>query len=61
MGINELSLGFVMALAQNESAIAKFNNLSVKEKEAVIEKTHGIATKAEMRSFVDNLTRGAGL
>lgn len=56
----ELPLGFGMALAQNERAMAKFESLSEAEKRAVVERTHSIRTKAEMRSFVRSLTDSTG-
>lgn len=56
----ELPLGFGMALAQNESAMAKFEALSESEKEAVIQKTHNVTSKAEMRSLVNSLIQNTG-
>ena len=56
----ELPLGFGMALAQNESAMKKFEMLSDKEKRAVINKTHEINSKSEMHSLVDSLTSSPG-
>ncbi len=57
----ELPLGFGMALAQNERAMAKFESLSESEKRAVIERTHNIKSKAEMRSFVRSLADSTGV
>lgn len=54
----ELPMGFGMALAQNERAMAKFEKLSDSEKEAVIQKTHSVRSKSEMRSLVNSLTDG---
>lgn len=56
----ELPLGFGMALAQNERAMAKFESLSEAEKRAVVEKTHSIRSKSEMSSFVNSLTDSTG-
>ena len=56
----ELPLGFGMALAQNESAMARFEALSESEKEAVIQKTHNVTSKAEMRSLVNSLIQNTG-
>ncbi|MCM1364386.1 MAG: hypothetical protein NC122_04065 [Faecalibacterium sp.] len=53
----ELPLGFGMALAQNERAMAKFESLSEQEKKAVIERTHSVTSKKEMRALVDGLEK----
>ncbi len=54
-GRPELPLGFGMALAQNTAAMSRFASMSPEEQTAVIERTHGINSKDEMRSFVDDL------
>lgn len=51
----ELPLGFAMALAMNEAAMAKFEQLSENEKEAVVQRTHNVKSKDEMRGIVDSL------
>lgn len=51
----ELPLGFGMALAQNEPAMKRFESYSEAEKQAIIQKTHGITSKQEMRAFVNEL------
>ncbi len=56
----ELPLGFSMALAQNERAMAKFESMTDAEKRAVIERTHSISSKHEMKSFVKSLTDSTG-
>lgn len=53
----ELPLGFGMALAQNEAAMQRFEALSDAEKQAVIESTHNVGSKQEMRQLVDSLTK----
>lgn len=53
----ELPLGFGMALAQNEAAMAEFEALSEEEKKAVIQKTHSVSSKKEMHSLVDSLVK----
>ncbi len=55
----ELPLGFGAALIQNEQAMRNFEALTHEEKRSVIEQTHRIRSKAEMRSFVDRLAAGA--
>lgn len=57
----ELPLGLGMALAQNEEAMKKFESLSETEKRAVIDKTHSVNSKKEMRALVNNLTIGADI
>ena len=51
-----LPLGFGMALAQNEAAMKRFEALSEAEKQALIERTHKVSSKSEMRRLVDGLT-----
>ena len=53
--ISELPMGFGMALVQNQSSLKYFEGLDSNEKQAVINKTHSINSKQEMKSFVDNL------
>lgn len=55
----ELPLGFGMALAQNEAAMHAFETMTPEQKQAVIQKTHTVMSKAEMRCLVDSLTQGA--
>lgn len=52
----ELPLGFGMALAQNEAAMQHFESLSEDEKAAIIEQTHTVSSKREMRQLVKSLT-----
>ena len=54
----ELPLGFGMALAQNEEAMQCFERLSDDEKKAVLQKTHSVNSKKEMRALVNSLTAG---
>lgn len=51
----ELPLGFGMALAQNEKAMQCFECLSDDEKKAVLQKTHSVNSKKEMRALVNSL------
>lgn len=59
MNRSDLPAGFVLALAQNESAIKQFESLSDEKKNALIDKTHQVKSKKEMRSLVDNLCDGS--
>lgn len=54
----ELPLGLGMALAQNEQAMQKFENMNDSEKRAFVEKTHSVSSKSEMRSLVNSLING---
>ena len=52
----ELPLGFAMALAMDEPAMRKFESMSEAEKQAVIQRTHGVRSKAEMQKLVSGLS-----
>lgn len=54
MKVNDLPMGFGMALAQNEPAMKKFESLS-EEKQDVIRRAHNVASKNEMRALVNGL------
>lgn len=51
----ELPLGLGMALMQNLQAMRHFSSLSNEEQQALIDQTHSIGSKQEMRAFVDRL------
>lgn len=51
----EIPMGLGMALAENLNAMEYFASLSPAQQHAVIERTHQIRSKQEMRSFVQNL------
>jgi len=51
----ELPLGFGMALAQNEAAMKRFEALSESEKQSVLQRTHSVRSRAEMRRLVASL------
>lgn len=55
----ELPLGFGMALAQNETAMERFEQLSDDEKEKIIEKTHNVSSRIEMQSLVNDLLKNS--
>lgn len=49
-----------MALAQNEDAMQQFEALSDAEKQAIIQRTHSISSKQEMRQLVASIgSRGS--
>ena len=51
----DVPMGFSMALAQNLKAMEYFSSLPDVQKQAIINATHGISSKAEMKSYVDQL------
>lgn len=53
----ELPLGFGMALAQNENAMKRFESMTEAEKQSVLNRAHGVASKQEMRQLVASLTQ----
>ena len=54
----EIPTGFGMALAQNSMAMSRFSNLSEPEKQVLIDGTHSISSKQEMRAYVDKIVQG---
>jgi len=52
---DEIPLGLGMALAQNSNAMMYFSGLSEPDRQNIIDRTHQIKSKEEMRHFVDNL------
>lgn len=60
MDIGSLPLGFGMALAQNEAAMKSFESLSEIEKEAIVQRTHQVNSKLEMRGLVASLAEKGG-
>ena len=47
-----LPLGFGMVLASNVVAMNRFSNLSQREREELIARTHGLQSHEEMQNFV---------
>ena len=56
----DLTMGFSMALAQNEAAMKQFESLSEAAKQAVIQRTHSVTSKQEMRRLVASLCDQGG-
>jgi uncharacterized protein YdeI (YjbR/CyaY-like superfamily) len=52
---SDLPLGLGMALAQNSNAMTKFANLPDNRKREIIEQTHSLNSKQEMKEFVNRL------
>ena len=55
MDNNEMPMGFGMALAMNPKAMEKFAGLPENVKQEIISGTHSVASKAEMREYVDKI------
>lgn len=55
---SQLPLGLGMAFAQNLHAMNYFSNLSKEEQEEIINQTHEIRSKEEMKKFVSGLGEG---
>lgn len=53
----ELPLGFGMALAQNETAMQKFESLTEEQKQSVIQQTQSVKSRREMQQFVSDLVQ----
>lgn len=51
----ELPLGFLMALAQNEPALKRFEAMSESDKKAFVDKARSAESKSAMRSLVNSL------
>ena len=55
---DEMPVGFAMALAMNPEAMQKFGALSEDQKQQIIEGTHTVKSRDEMRRYVDSLVNG---
>ena len=53
--MEELPLGFGMALAQHPEAMTRFAALSEAEQQAIIDGAHAVRSKQEMSSYVEKL------
>lgn len=51
----DMPLGFVNALAKNESAMQKFAQMEKGEKEIVLEKAHNVLSKQEMQNLINSI------
>ena len=51
----DMPLGFVNALAKNESAMQKFAQMEKSEKEIVLEKAHSVSSKQEMQNLINSI------
>lgn len=53
----DLPLGFGMALVQNEKALLRFGKMSDMEQQRILDHTHGIESKEEMKAFIDSIAQ----
>lgn len=54
----DLPIGFGMALAQNEKAMERFSMLDDTQKKMVVERTHQVSSKQEMKQLVEQMAEG---
>ena len=52
---NKMPVGLGMALAQRPEAMEKFVSLSETKKQEIINATHSVLSKEEMRQYVDKI------
>ncbi|MGN0612836.1 MAG: hypothetical protein ACI4JB_02970 [Porcipelethomonas sp.] len=52
---DKIPMGFGMALAMNPEAMEKFALLPEKKKQAIINGTHAVSSRSEMRQYVENI------
>ena len=55
MGDGTLPVGFGMALAQNQTALRKYEALTEVEKKTLMNRIHAVQSKGEMRQLVAEL------
>ncbi len=55
---SNIPMGLGMALAKNADAMAKFQGFTSAQQQTVIDHTHEIGSKAEMRLFVSDIASG---
>ena len=54
----EIPMGLGMALAQNLDAMNRFSSLEHDQQQELINHTHGIQSKKEMKQYVSNIAEG---
>lgn len=59
--LQDLPMGFGMALAQNIRAMEVFSALPPEEQRRVVNGTHAIRSKQEMAAYVESLTRNQAM
>lgn len=53
----DIPMGFGAALMQNPAALEWFSALSTPAQQAIVERTHSIRSKEEMRAFVGQIAQ----
>lgn len=56
MDTNDLPLGFAFVLAQRPEAMQVFSGLSEERKAELLQRAHGVSSKAEMQALVEGLS-----
>jgi hypothetical protein len=51
----DMPLGFVNALAKNESAMQRFAQMDKSEKQELLDKAHNVTSKAEMQNLINSI------
>ncbi len=54
----DMPIGFGLSLAADAKAMEAFSNMSDTEKEAVVEKSRHMQSRADMEQFVSGLSKG---
>ena len=54
----DMPIGFGLSLAANEKSMEAFAKMSDAQKEATVEKSRQMHTKADMQKFVNSLSEG---
>lgn len=54
-----IPMGFGMALAQNSKAMDYFSSLPESQRKSIIDGTHNISSKQEMRAYVSNMVNNS--
>ncbi len=55
--LQDLPMGFGMALLQNQGAAQYFESLTYQERQQILDQTHQITSKQDMQEFVRNLQK----
>ena len=58
MDFYKVPIGFGMALAMNEPAMAAYSAMTEPQKQAVLDKAHNVRSEKEMHSLVASLVDG---
>lgn len=53
--LSDVPMGFGMALAENMEAMERFSKMSREQKQKVLDGTHQICSKQEMKSYVNQI------